>query len=158
MPEEHRFLRVFDQNPDDKALMITVAEVMTHEVVCITMDTALGAAMDVCADKRIRHLPVVDDQKILAGLVTDRDLRYFISPRIGTISENNSDRGSLRRPVHLIMAREIVATSPEACLSEAAQAMLTNRVGCLPVLDPERHVIGIITTTDLIRYIAQKRA
>ncbi len=138
--------------------MTIVAEVMTHEVVYISMDTLLGAAMNVCAEKRIRHLPVVDDHKLLVGLVTDRDLRYFISPRIGTISENHSDRESLRRPVHLIMAREIVTTSPEASLSDAAQVMLTNRVGCLPVVDPERHVIGIITTTDLIRYIAHGRA
>jgi acetoin utilization protein AcuB len=119
------------------------------------MDTPLGEAMEMCSDKRIRHLLIVDDQKQLVGLVTDRDLRCLISPRVGTISENNSDRESLRRPVHLAMVHEPVVASPEKSLSEAAELMLANRVGCLPVVDEELHVIGIVTTTDLMRYIAQ---
>ncbi|MBN2319385.1 MAG: CBS domain-containing protein [Acidobacteria bacterium] len=128
---------------------------MTREATCIVMDTSIGDCMEVCEDKRIRHLPVVDDQDQLVGLVTDRDLRYFVSPRTGTISENNSDRLRLKRPVHLIMAREVVSTSPETSLSDAAELMLTHKIGCLPVIDPQRHVVGIVTTSDFIRYIAQ---
>lgn len=138
--------------------MITVDEVMTGEVTCIKMDTPISKAVEVCADNRIRHLPVVDDENQLAGLITDRDLRYFMSPRIGTISENNSDRESLRRPVHLIMVRSIVTASPGMALSEAAQLMLTHRLGCLPVIDPGRHVVGMVTTSDLIRHIAESPA
>jgi CBS domain-containing protein len=97
----------------------------------------------------------LDDQKQLVGLVTDRDLRCLINPRVGTISENNSDRESLKRPVHLVMVREPVVACPENSLSEAAELMLANRVGCLPVVDEELHVVGIVTTTDLLRYVTQ---
>lgn len=134
--------------------MVTVGEVMTRTVVCIDLDTHIGDAMDLCSQNRIRHLPVLDERQGLAGLVTDRDLRYFISPRIGTISENSTDRQSLRRPVHLIMNREVVSAAPTAALPDAAKSMIDHRIGCLPVLDNDRHVVGIVTATDFLRYIA----
>jgi len=131
--------------------------VMTRDVVCVDMDFTLGKAIELCSEKRIRHLPVLDENHRLAGIVTDRDLRYYCSPRLGTLSENNADRESLERHVHQIMVRRVVCTTADTTLPEAAQLMLTNRVGCLPVVDSGRHVIGIITTSDLIRYIAESR-
>jgi CBS domain-containing protein len=142
----------------DKVAMTTVAEIMTKDVVLINMDTPLGQAMEACSDKRIRHIPVVDENQKIVGLITDRDLRSFISPRIGTISENNSDRQNLRRPVHLIMLREVVTANPEMSIADAARSMIEHRVGCLPVVDPELHVVGLITTTDLLRYISEQRS
>jgi CBS domain-containing protein len=135
--------------------MRIVDEIMTREVICIDMDTSIGDSMEVCEEKRIRHLPIVDEQNCLVGLVTDRDLRYSISPRIGSISENNADRLSLKRPVHLIMVRKVFSTTPETSLSDAAELMLAHRIGCLPVIDQQRHVVGIATTSDFIRYVAQ---
>ena len=129
--------------------------VMTSDVVCIDMDLTLGKAIELCSEKRIRHLPVLDENNRLAGIVTDRDLRYFLSPRIGTLSENTSDRESLHRRVHQMMVRCVVYATADTGLPEAAQLMLTNRIGCLPVVDGDRRVIGIITTTDLLRYIAE---
>lgn len=137
------------------SVMSVIGKLMTCEVVNADMDTSLGKAMQLCMEKRIRHLPVLDEQKQLVGLVTDRDLRYFVSPRLGTISENRSDRESLERPIHLIMVRAVIVASADTTLAEAAQLMLANRVGCLPIIDLGRHVVGIVTTTDLIRYIAQ---
>jgi acetoin utilization protein AcuB len=128
---------------------------MTHGVVCADMDITLGAAMELCAEKRIRHLPVLDEHKQLAGLVTDRDLRYHLSPRIGTLAENKSDRESLEHPIHLIMRHTVVVASAETSVAEAAQLMLANRVGCLPIVNLGRHVVGIITTTDLLRCLAE---
>jgi CBS domain-containing protein len=140
---------------DDKAPMAAIQNLMTRDVVCADMDTPLGKAMDLCSAKRIRHLPVLDEQKRLIGLVTDRDLRYFVSPRLGTISENKFDRESLDRPLHLIMVRSVVVASADATIAEAARLMLANRVGCLPIGDSNRNVVGIITTTDLLRDIAE---
>lgn len=138
--------------------MTDVKNLMNRDVVCADMDTPLGKAMDLCSEKRIRHLPVLDEHRQLVGLVTDRDLRYYVSPRLGTISENRSDRESLERPLHLIMVRNVVVASDDAALSEAAGLMLANRVGCLPIVDSDHHVVGILTTTDLIRHIAEGNA
>jgi CBS domain-containing protein len=142
----------------DKKHMTLVSDIMKSDVFCITMDLTLGAAMEICSRNKIRHLPIVNENGELIGLVTDRDLRFSISPRIGTISENSADRESVKRPVHLIMARELITTNPEMPVAEAAGLMLANRVGCLPVLDPERRVIGLVTATDMLRYIASDAA
>jgi acetoin utilization protein AcuB len=142
---------------DTEKSMISIAEIMTSDVSTIPMDMTLGQAMEVCSRKKIRHLPVVDEYGQLAGLVTDRDIRYLISPRIGTISENTADRESLKRPIHLIMIRTTVVATPQMSIAEAAQLMLDHRIGCLPVTDSQRKVIGMVTATDLIRYIAQKQ-
>jgi CBS domain-containing protein len=136
-------------------IMTAVGNIMKSDVVCAGLDFTLGNAIDLCEEKRIRHLPIVDENKQLVGLVTDRDLRYYVSPRVGTISENTADRESLERPIHLIMVHKVAVVSANTPLWEAAQIMLDNRVGCLPVINLGRHVVGILTTTDLIRYIAQ---
>ena len=133
--------------------MKTVTEIMTHDVACADMDNTIGEAMDICNENQIRHLPVLDEQKRLVGLVTDRDLRFFISPRLGTLSENSADRESLQRRIHLVMIRKVHATYANASIASAARMMLDNRIGCLPVVDEEEHVVGIITTSDFLRDI-----
>jgi CBS domain-containing protein len=135
--------------------MTAIGKLMTHNVVCADMDITLGMAMEICSEKRIRHLPILDEYKQLAGMVTDRDLRYHISPRIGTLAENKSDRESLEHPIHLIMKRTVVVASADTPISEAAQLMLANKVGCLPIVNLGRHVVGLVTTTDLLRYLAE---
>lgn len=135
--------------------MLTVAEIMTPDVYTSNMDIPIAQALEICSQKKIRHLPIVDDLGELAGLVTDRDLRYYISPRIGTISENNADRESLKRPVHLIMIRNTITVTPQTSIAEAAQSMLDHRVGCLVVINPFNHVIGMVTSSDLLRCIAK---
>jgi len=134
---------------------LVLARVMTKDVVCINMDFTVGKAIELCSEKKIRHLPVLDENNRVAGIVTDRDLRYFVSPRLGTISENTSDRESLSRHVHQIMVRKVICVTVGMTLPEAAQLMMANRIGCLPVVDIDRRVMGIITTNDLLRYIAE---
>jgi CBS domain-containing protein len=136
--------------------MVEIENIMTREVICTNMDITLSDAIELCSQNRIRHLPILDEDKRLTGLVTDRDLRYSISPRIGTISENNSDRGTLKIHIHRIMKREVITISAEASLAEAAKLMLTNRIGCLPVVDGEHHIVGIVTTADILRYLANR--
>jgi acetoin utilization protein AcuB len=151
----HSFKYEFDRPDRTISPVMRIDQVITKDVVCVDMDVTLGNATELCSGKKIRHLPVLDENKRLAGIITDRDIRYFLSPRLGTISENNSDRESLSRRVHQVMIRHVVCATENTSLSEAAGLMLANRVGCLPVVDADRHVIGIITTTDLIRYIAK---
>jgi len=131
-----------------------LSSVMRADVISVDLDTTLGDALELCANRRIRHLPIVDEEGRLAGLVTDRDLRASISPRIGTISENNAARESLQRHVHVIMTRNLVTGTPTMALSLAAKLMLERRVGCLPVIHPDRSLAGIVTTSDFLRVIA----
>jgi acetoin utilization protein AcuB len=130
---------------------------MQTSVIRAAMDATLGEAMTLCFQHRIRHLPIINDEGKLVGLVTDRDLRFYISHRLGTIMENNSDREALHHRLHVMMVRRFISSRPETTVTQAARLMLDNRIGCLPVIDAENRLVGIITTGDLLRLIAEER-
>jgi acetoin utilization protein AcuB len=133
---------------------LTLSSIMKSDVVSIGMDESLKTALDLCMSRRIRHLPVVNEQGSLVGILTDRDIRYHLSPRLGTISENNSDRATLDRRVHIVMVRNVIVGAPDMSLAAAAQTILQNRVGCLPVIDDGHQVVGIVTTSDFLILMA----
>lgn len=129
-------------------------QIMRREVVSIDMDATLSEALDLCMQSRIRHLPVTDESGRLVGMLTDRDIRYYLSPRLGTISENSADRAMLERRVHVIMVRKIVIGTPDMSLASAARKMLQHRVGSLPIIDAENMVVGIVTANDFLVLMA----
>jgi CBS domain-containing protein len=122
------------------------------------LDTTLGEAVTICFQQRIRHLPVIHSNGQLAGLVTDRDLRFYISSRLGTIMENNSDREALHHHLNVMMVRRVVTGRPEMQVREAARLMVENHVGCLPVVDADNQLLGIVTSSDFLRLIAEGQA
>ncbi len=128
--------------------------IMKRDVVSIDMDAPLSEALELCMGRRIRHLPVTDDEGRLVGILTDRDIRYYLSPRLGTISENSADRATLERRVHVVMVRKIVVGTPDMSLAAAARKMLDHRVGSLPVVDSEHKIVGIVTANDFLVLIA----
>jgi acetoin utilization protein AcuB len=127
---------------------------MQKNVVRATEDTTIGEAMTLCFQHRIRHLPVVNNLGKLVGIVTDRDLRFYISHRLGTIMENNTDRETLHRHVHVIMVRRVITGRMETPVADAAQLMVDHHVGCLPVVDKENRLLGLVTSGDFLRLIA----
>jgi acetoin utilization protein AcuB len=129
---------------------------MQTSVIRAAMDSTLGEAMTLCFQHRIRHLPVINDEGKLVGLLTDRDLRFYISHRLGTIMENNSDREALHHHLHVIMVRRVVSGRPEMTITQATRLMLDNRIGCLPIIDGESRLVGIVTTGDFLRLIAEE--
>ena len=134
--------------------VMTLSLIMKTDVVSIGMDESLKSALEVCTNRRIRHLPVADEEGTLVGILTDRDIRYYLSPRLGTISENNSDRATLERRVHTAMVRNVVTGTPDMSLGAAAKKLLQDRVGCLPVVDNDHRVVGVVTTSDFLLLLA----
>ncbi|MBZ5498721.1 MAG: CBS domain-containing protein [Acidobacteriia bacterium] len=141
--------------PTETEEPVRLKSIMQQNVIRAEMDSTLGEAMTILFQHRIRHLPVLNSQERLAGLVTDRDLRFYISHRLGTIMENNSDRETLHHHLNVIMVRRVITGRPEMTVPEAARLMLDNHVGCLPVVDAEHHVLGIVTASDFLRLIAE---
>jgi CBS domain-containing protein len=146
----------FQVTPPEPGESLRLKHFMQTSVIRAAMDSTLGEAMTLCFQHRIRHLPVINDEGKLVGLLTDRDLRFYISHRLGTIMENNSDREALHHHLHVIMVRRVVSGRPEMTLTQGARLMLENRIGCLPVIDGENRLIGIVTTGDFLRLIAEE--
>jgi acetoin utilization protein AcuB len=143
-----------DSIPPETRVPLTLESVMQKNVVRADMDTTIGEAMTICFQHRIRHLPVLNSQGRLAGIVTDRDLRFYISHRLGTIMENNTDRETLHRHLHVVMVRRVITARPDMTVADAARLMVDYHVGCLPVVDAENRLLGIMTSGDFLRLIA----
>jgi acetoin utilization protein AcuB len=125
---------------------------MTADVYTASPDTTLADALSLTRAHRIRHLPVLDGDR-LVGVVTDRDLRLAMPPIWA--DERDELREALKtRRVSEVMIRNIITVPPDTPVEHAAKLLYTHRIGCLPVLDDDR-LVGILTETDLLRACAE---
>ncbi len=127
-----------------------VCDLMTTEVVTLTEDENLAHAQRCMAQGRIRHLPVVRDQK-LVGLVTHRDLLAASFSVFAEVEANEQRRIFSTVRVVEIMHRDVVSVPPDLGVSQAARILLENKYGCLPVVDSENRLLGIVTEADFLR-------
>jgi len=111
-----------------------VSEIMRTVLVTVTMDHTIEHARKIMKMKHIRHLLVVDGSK-LVGIVTDRDVRSHVSPRVGTPIESTSDKATLESKLHQVMTRDLITVSPDTPVSEAFIALspLTGYFNCLGI-------------------------
>lgn len=129
-----------------------VADLMTAPLVTIGHDATVADAWSIIRSRQVRHLPVLDSDRRLIGMVTDHDLRLVI---LGRCLEEEPDRlaralGGLR--VNEIMTWAVITVRPDADIREAARIMRDHKLGALPVADGGR-VVGILAATDVIRAV-----
>lgn len=128
----------------------TVAALMQRDYVSVAPRDRLDFVDDVMALGRIRHMPVLEEGK-LVGVVSQRDL--LAASLSKALEFDQGQRRTFMRSVVVdeVMTREPITVSPEATLREAALLMLKHRIGCLPVVDEDGELVGMITETDLLR-------
>ncbi|MEA5079939.1 MAG: CBS domain-containing protein [Anaerolineaceae bacterium] len=134
---------------------ILVKHYMTDEVVTIEKDTTLLEAHRLMGTKRIRSLPVLENEA-LVGLVTRTDLMSSDPSRLASRKNQEVSLKILTQPVEKVMNSPVLTISPEAELTEAAKLMLDNKIHSLPVVDQEKKMVGIITESDLFLMVVQK--
>jgi acetoin utilization protein AcuB len=125
-----------------------VKDRMTLKPVTITPGTSFPEAFRLMHEKRIRHLPVVDDKGKLIGVVARTDLLHA-SPSMAT-SLSVFEMNFLLANLHIgeIMSAPPITVSEDAPLEEAARVMVQNKIGCLPVMH-DGDLVGLITETDI---------
>ncbi|MCS4503533.1 hypothetical protein KBTX_03318 [wastewater metagenome] len=137
-------------------MSVTAADIMTRRVFTLTGDDSVELARDLCQDHRVRHIPVVDQDHRLVGLVSDGDVLRSLSPFMHTAAERDRDRFTLRRPIHQIMTRAPETVTGAVDVRECARRMSAHGVGSLPVLDDEA-LVGILTWQDVLAAVADSR-
>jgi CBS domain-containing membrane protein len=130
-----------------------VRDLMTEAVQVAHPDDPLAEVHERMEQLACRHMPVVDEEGDLVGLVTHRDLlrhalieqpevpRYVESVLLGRLT------------VRQVMVQEVETAEPRTDLRQAAQTMLDNKFGCLPVVEGRR-LVGILTESDFVRRVA----
>src|SRR5688572_1703329 len=127
-----------------------VRDLMTSTVTTIGRNESLKSADDVMRLGRIRHLPVVDDDGTLAGIVSQRDLFHSGLLRALGYGSHARERALEDSLVKEAMKTELVTTTPDTPLRAAANVMLERKIGCLVVL-AEGKLVGILTEADFVR-------
>jgi acetoin utilization protein AcuB len=132
---------------------IRVKDCMTHPAVTVQSSALVRGATEMMRTRRIRHLPVVDRDGRLVGIVTDRDLRQVIfDPAIADrLGQGVQALNALA--VRDIMTWGVVTVRPETEIREAARLMHEQKVGALPVVQGDR-VVGILTESDVLEVFA----
>jgi len=135
---------------------IPVSHYMNEEVVTIDEETSLLEMHRLMGTKRIRALPVMREESMV-GLVTRTDLMRSDPSRLAARDNQNLSLQILAQPAEKIMTQlPLLTIAPEAPVSKAAHLMLKNKIHCLPVVNQDRKLAGIITETDLYLMIVQK--
>jgi CBS domain-containing protein len=127
-----------------------VGDIMTRELVTLGRNERLLVADDVMKLGRIRHLPILDEDGKLAGIVSQRDLFHGGLLRALGYGSHARQQALELLVVKEAMKTEVVTTTPETSIQDAAKLMLTQKIGCLPVLEGER-LVGILTESDFVR-------
>lgn len=133
-----------------------VRDVMTQSPRTLLPQDTVQDAMLLMADLDVRHVPIVSDG-VLVGVISDRDLRAYARATLEE-SEGASERASERRRVRLgdVMSSDVLSIAEEEELDEAITLFLEQKVGAIPVVDPEGNLTGIVSTVDVLR-VAQGR-
>jgi len=121
-------------------LHLNVSDVMSRDLVTAEDSERLSQAD---ADMRladIRHLPVVDNEGELCGILSDRDVYKALA---------NNSRGSVL--VSDVMTRDLLTLREDQPIHAATELMLYHKIGAAPILDSEDKLVGIVTETDVLR-------
>lgn len=132
-------------------LNVPIQEMMESKVITIREDALLVEAAEKMRLHNIRHLPVVDKEGRLTGLFTQRDLFRILPSRLS--EDDPIDTEALKRYVLKDIMRQIPEPlSPKDSISKAVSLMWDKKYGCVPIVDGDRKVVGIITAIDILHF------
>jgi|ERR1022692_2587584 CBS domain-containing protein len=135
---------------------LRVRDIMSTDVTTLKRNDKLTLADDIMKLGRIRHLPVLDDDgNQLVGMVSQRDLfRGALASALGY--GQHAQRKVLDTLfVKEVMSSELITTTPDTPLVEAARILTQRKIGCLPVID-KGVLVGIVTEGDFVAMVARK--
>lgn len=133
---------------------VWVSDVMQKNPIAINQNENLDTATGLLSDNNFRHLPVINNNGEIQGIVSDRDLLNAILriPPGQLLDRIENPWNSVK--VSSVMSKTPETVSPDTNLMEAGAILLENKISCLPVVEGD-HLVGIITSSDFVRLVSQ---
>lgn len=128
-----------------------INDCMTRHPVLVSPTTTASEAQRLMTENGIRHLPVVESGKRLVGLITRQ--RLALKPdALGSLNVWEISRYLSGLTVQSVMvkAKDLITITPDRTVERAAAMMTNHKIGCLPVVEDGKIVVGIVTETDLL--------
>lgn len=134
-----------------------VSNVMIPNPTFVHAETSLHAASEILRALDVRHLPVVDDDKVVIGMLSDRDLPILYGePGEPVTAVVLRLQRYLEAMVADHMSSKVISISAAADVTEVLDLMLQHRIGAVPVLDQQGRLEGIVSYVDLLRELRQR--
>ena len=128
---------------------------MTTPALTVTPEASFQDALKLMRDHKFRRIPVVDHDGKLVGIVSERDLLHASPSPATSLSVWEVNYLLWKLKVGDIMTHHVITISPEAPIEDAANLMVTRKIGGLPVVNNAHEVIGVITETDIFKAFAE---
>ncbi|ALC84691.1 acetoin utilization protein AcuB [Bacillus sp. FJAT-22090] len=122
-----------------------VEEIMNTSVPTLTPSHTINDAITLLKEKKIRHLPIINKDREVVGVVTDRDLKEATPSTLQSVLHNDI----YERPLEEIMTKNPITGHPLDFVEETASIFYDNRIGCLPIVSKGK-LVGMITESDLL--------
>lgn len=126
-----------------------VREIMSTNLTTLDQEARLLDAALLMRSSGFRHLPIVHGGR-LVGLVSDRDIQRATPSLLGKVSQEEYNRIFETTPITRIMRRDVLTVAPTTPIRDAVRLLYENKLGCLPVVEGENRLVGIVTVTDLL--------
>ena len=133
-----------------------VADMMTREVVTIGKGDSLLRAREIMRERRVRHIPVVDDRFRLVRILTQREL--MAAAPGGALTEEDLLRAVAECEAARSKRRKLTVAAPHETAFEAGRRMIEHNLDCLPVLDDKGRLVGMVTEENFLRWTTEQMA
>jgi CBS domain-containing protein len=130
-----------------------VIDVMTKAPLTLQPRETIGQADEMMARNHFRQIPIVQGKE-LVGIVTDRDVRSFLSGSI--LSSPATRERALNTSVRDIMTTDPITVSPDDDLQEVVELLIEEKIGGIPVVDDTEGLVGIVTYVDVLRCFLER--
>ena len=129
-----------------------VKEVMIPDPITVNIDENFSKVGVIFQEKNIRHLPIVNSFGVIMGVISQRDFYRITTPQKcqnGTYIYDMNELAKYMLKEHL--TEKVVTLSPEDSLERAVELMAEKKVGCIPIINKEGQVVGILTAIDMLK-------
>jgi acetoin utilization protein AcuB len=130
--------------------MVIVEQIMKKNVYTLRPFDTIASAIKLLEEHKIRHIPIIDDQQLVVGIISDRDVRDANS----SIFRSNEHLEDLEKPIETIMKTDVITGHPLDFVEEISAILYEHNIGCLPITKGGK-LVGIVTETDLLHTLVQ---
>jgi acetoin utilization protein AcuB len=142
-----------NNSQNDRRLVVSASEIMSSPVVTLPKDISFHAAWRKFQDYRFRHFPIVNEDKQLIGIISDRDMLAS-----SEIVENRRELINTDLSITEIMVSTVLTASGDTSIHEICQVMFTQHIGALPIVNEDQLLLGLITRSDILRTVIKNKA
>ncbi|MCL1065835.1 CBS domain-containing protein [Shewanella olleyana] len=129
-----------------------VLDIMTQNPVCISDEASLKDAHQLMQSRNVRHLPVISETDgQLIGMLTHKKMIASVLSMLNKYGQGALDRKERYTPIAEVMETQVQKLGLDEPLTIVVQYFIENKLGCLPVVDEQNKVLGIVTSSDFVK-------